>query len=201
MRTPLTVLRLDAEGLASEEDRLCIVKDVDRLEQIVTRVIRQSRRSSRQERGGDHRGTCDLGQVIHHRMAFWSILATRQGRQWSVDVPGHPQPIAVSRGDLEVCLDALLNNVLVNTPGGSPFSVEVVAGSGSDWTLIVQDAGPGLPGKALPARGATGGSGTGLGLDIVRQMAEASGGRLSAGRSPGGGARIEVCFGAPAERS
>jgi len=201
LRTPLTVLRLDAEGLASDEDRLCIAKDVDRLEQIVTRVIRQSRRSSRQEPGRDRRGTCDLGQVVQQRMAFWSILATRQGRQWSVDVPDRPQPIAVSRSDLEVCLDALLNNVLANTPGGSPFSVEVATGSGRGWTLVVQDAGPGLPGLTLPARGATGGSGTGLGLDIVRQTAEASGGQLSAGRSPKGGARIEVRFGSPPDRS
>ena len=196
LRTPLTVLRLDAEGLASKEDRQRMANDIDRLEQVITRVIQESRGSPRHPRT-DGRGSCDLGQVVRHRLAFWSILATGQGRQWTVDVPAGRQPIGVSQGDLEVCLDALLNNVLAHTPGGASFSVEVRAGSGRDWVLVVQDAGPGLPGNALPPRGASGGSGTGLGLDIVRRTAEASGGGLSAGRSAAGGARIEVRFGPP----
>jgi len=197
LRTPLTVLRLDAEGLESAEDRLNIARDVDRLEQVVTRVIRESRYSVRHEGAGDRRGTCDLGQVVRNRLAFWSVLALGQGRQCTVDVPCGPQPVGVSQRDLETCLDALLNNVLAHTPVGTPFSVEVIARSGDDWALLVQDAGPGFPGRALPTRGASGGSGTGLGLDIVRRTAEESGGHLSNGRSPEGGARIEVCFGPP----
>ena len=199
LRTPLTVLRLDAEALASPDDRLRIARGIDRLEQVVTRVIQESRNSSRREGAGDRRGTCDLGQVVRQRLAFWSILASGQGRQWTVHVPSGRQPIGVSQAELEVCLDALLNNVLAHTPGGSSFSVEVIPGSGRHWVLVVQDAGPGLPGNTLPARGASGGSGTGLGLDIVRRTAEASGGYLRAGRSADGGARFEVCFGPPQE--
>lgn len=197
LRTPLTVLRLDAEDLASAEDRARIARDVDRLEQVVTRVIQESRSTARQDGGADRRGTCDLGQVVRQRLAFWSILASGQGRRWTVDVPSGRQPIGVSQADLEVCFDALLNNVLVHTPGGSSFSVEVIPGPGGDWVLVVQDAGPGLPGNTLPQRGASGGSGTGLGLDIVRRTAEASGGHIRAGRSPDGGARFEVSFGPP----
>ncbi len=113
-----------------------------------------------------------------------------------MEVPDGRHPIGVSQRELEVCLDALLNNVFAHTPGGASFSVDVIAGSGGDWVLVVQDAGPGLPGNALPRRGASG-SGTGLGLDIVRRTAEASGGRLSVGRSADGGARFDVCFGPP----
>jgi len=202
LRTPLSVLRLDAEGLASAEDRQRIARDVDRLEQVVTQVIRQSRDSSRPRGAGDRGGTCDLGQVVRRRMAFWSILASGQGRQATVDVPDVAQPVGVSEGELQVCLDALLNNVLAHTPGGASFSVEVVPGAGRDWILVVQDSGPGLSGGGvLPERGASGGTGTGLGLDIVRRTAEASGGRLSAGRSPAGGARFDVRFGPPLDRS
>lgn len=200
LRTPLTVLRLDAEGLATAEDQAQIAQDVDRLEEVVTRVIQESRSTSRQSGGGDRSGTCDLGAVVRNRMAFWSILASGQDRTWSVDVPAGAQPIGVSQGQLEVCLDALLNNVLAHTPPGVSFSVGVTAGSGGAWILVVQDAGPGLPGNALPARGASGGTGTGLGLDIVRRTAEASGGWVSTGRSPEGGARFDVCFGPPPGR-
>ena len=200
LRTPLTVLRLDAESLESPDDRSRIASDVDRLEQVVTRTIRDARYASRQQGGAVRRESCDLGEVVRDRLAFWSILASGQGRTWTVDVPSGPQPIGVSQRDLEVCIDALLNNVFAHTPGGASFSVDVMAGSGGDWVLVVQDAGPGLPGGALPRRGASGGSGTGLGLDIVRRTAEASGGQLSVGRSADGGARLEVCFGPPAAR-
>ena len=202
LRTPLSVLRLDAEGLASAEDRQRIARDVDRLEQVVTQVIQQSRDSSRPRGAGDRGGTCDLGQVVRRRMAFWSILASGQGRRATVAVPDVAQPVGVSEGELQVCLDALLNNVLAHTPGGASFSVEVVPGAGRDWILVVQDSGPGLSGGGvLPERGASGGTGTGLGLDIVRRTAEASGGRLSAGRSPAGGARFDVRFGPPLDHS
>lgn len=201
LRTPLTALRLDAEGLPSAKDRLRIANDVDRLEEVVTRVINESRESRggsrrRGTRGGSER--CDLGQAIRDRLGFWSILATDQGRQWSLDVPGGSHLIGVAPRELDVCLDALVNNVFTHTAAGTSFAVKVAAGPGPNRTLVVEDAGTGLPGDALPTRGASGGTGTGLGLDIVRRTAEASGGRLSAGRSTAGGARIEVTFGSPA---
>lgn len=198
LRTPLTALRLDAEGLASPRERVRIAGDIDRLEQVVTRAIRQSRDGSRRQGLPAGRGACDLGEVVRNRLGFWSILATDQARQWSLHVPPGRQPVGVSTEQLDVCLDALLNNVFTHTPAGTPFSVEVAAGPGRSWTLSVDDAGPGLPGGVVPSRGASGGSSTGLGLDIVRRTAEASGGRMAAGRSPLGGARIEVSFGPPA---
>jgi len=199
LRTPLTVLRLDAEGLASADDRLRIARDIDRLEQVVTRVIQESRDSSHHHATNDQ-GRCDLGVVVRQRLAFWSILASGQDRHCTVDVAGGAHPIGVSQGAVEVCLDALLNNVLTHTPVGTSFSVSVTSGPGRRGVLVVHDAGPGLPADALPTRGSSGGSGTGLGLDIVRRTAETSGGSLSAGRSHDGGARFEVSFGPPPDR-
>lgn len=200
LRTPLTVLRLDAEGLRTAGDRRRIGADLDRLEQVVTRVINASRDSSRPIGGAPDGGWCDLGQVVRKRLAFWSILAAEQGRQCSQRVPAGPQPVGAPAAEVELCVDALVNNVFTHTTAGVGFSVEVVAGKGSEWVVVVEDAGRGLLGNALPHRGASGGSGTGLGLDIVRRTAESSGGSMSAGRSPMGGARIEVCFGPPAGR-
>ncbi|MGH9281358.1 MAG: sensor histidine kinase [Acidimicrobiales bacterium] len=200
LRTPLTVLRLDAEGLRSTKDRQRIAGDLDRLEQVVTRVIQESRDVTRRPGVAAGGGWCDLGQVVRHRLAFWSILATEQGRQLSSHVPDGPQSIGVSQAELELCLDALINNVFTHTDPGVPFWVEVIDGTGGQWALIVEDAGRGLTRSVVPQRGASGGSGTGLGLDIVRRTAESSGGAMSAGHSRRGGARVEVRFGAPAQR-
>ncbi len=194
LRTPLTVLRLDAEGLRTAKDRERMADDIDRLEQVVTRVIQESRSTTRHE-DRSSRGRSDLGQVVSDRMAFWSILARDQGRHWDLDVPDGVQPVAVSNADLEVCIDALVSNIFTHTPNGTPFSVEVVAGAGREWTMVIEDEGTGLPGSAMPRRGSSGGSGTGLGLDIVRRTAEGSGGRVVAGRGARGGARIEVTLG------
>jgi signal transduction histidine kinase len=46
--------------------------------------------------------------------------------------------------------------------------------------------------RELPGRGATRAGSTGLGLDIVRQAAEAAGGRIEVGRSAPGGARVAL---------
>jgi signal transduction histidine kinase len=196
LRTPLTVLRLDAEGIGSPIDRVRIASDIDRLEKVVTQVINESREVG--QRGTrPRRGRSDLGQAVHHRLTFWSVLAEDQGRKVSSNIPPGRQPIAVSTAELDVLVDALLNNVFTHTPAGTPFDVEVHPAGNRRWTLVVQDSGPGLPGDSLPRRGASGGSGTGLGLDIVRRTAEGSGGDVVAGRSARGGARIEVTFGPP----
>ena len=195
LRTPLTVLRLDAEGLSSAQERLRIAGDIDRLEQVVTRVIDESRQGSRTEPRGQE--SCDLGKAVRHRISFWSVLAEDQGRQITLNIPNGPQPIAVSLAELDVCLDALLNNVFTHTPAGTPFTVAVWPGANQGWSLVVEDSGPGLPGGVLPSRGNSGGSGTGLGVDIVRRTAEASGGRMTAGRAGTGGARFEISFGPP----
>jgi signal transduction histidine kinase len=62
--------------------------------------------------------------------------------------------------------------------------------------LVVEDDGPGFPdGAAAVGRGTSYGGSTGLGLDIVRRTAEASGGRVELGTGPAGGARVTVVLG------
>ena len=62
--------------------------------------------------------------------------------------------------------------------------------------LTYEDAGPGFPSAEVVRRGMSHAGSTGLGLDIVRRIAERSGGSIEVGTS-GTGARLEVTFGAP----
>jgi signal transduction histidine kinase len=208
LRTPLTVLRLDAEGLADHEEARRLADDVDELERAVTGVIRQARRPVEQDIVA---AESDAAKVAEDRLAFWSPLAEDQERPFEfarVGPEGEAGPLGRTRvtvpaDELEAALDALLGNVFAHTPEGTAFRVEVRALSDGGISLAVEDAGPGLS-PDFVERGVSGAGGTGLGLDIARRTAEDHGGAFRIGRSAAGGARIALEFptiGPPPERS
>ena len=83
---------------------------------------------------------------------------------------------------------------LTHTEAGTGFTVSV---SDNPPSLTVADQGSGLPSPDVFDRGSTTGESSGLGLDIVRRIAEASGGEVRIGDGPG--ATIVVRFGRPAD--
>ena len=91
----------------------------------------------------------------------------------------------VPAADLAAAVDALLGNVFAHTPEGTGMLVDVRSRDGGGALVTVSDAGPGLPERAAE-RGRSGGGSTGLGLDIARRTAEASGGELRIRSSPRG---------------
>jgi signal transduction histidine kinase len=203
LRTPLTVLRLDAEGLDNPEESRRLGDDVDELERAVTGVIRQARKPVQEDLIAPE---TDATEVAKDRLAFWSPLAEDQERPFEFvgvgsggveegdgDRPPASTTVAVSVDELEAALDALLGNVFAHTPEGTAFRVEVRALSDGWISLAVEDSGPGLS-PDFVERGVSGTGGTGLGLDIVRRTAEGAGGAFRIGRSAAGGARIAMEF-------
>jgi signal transduction histidine kinase len=208
LRTPLTVLRLDAEGLSNPEESRRLADDVEELERAVTGVIRLARRPARENIMAPE---SDAARVAADRLAFWAPLAEDQDRPFEFvsvedDTDGRAPAsttVAVSAEELEAALDALLGNVFAHTPEGTAFRVEVRSLSDGAISLAVEDSGPGLS-PDFVERGVSGGRGTGLGLDIARRTAEAAGGVFRIGRSASGGARLAMEFpttGPPPERS
>ena len=63
--------------------------------------------------------------------------------------------------------------------------------------VVVEDSGAGIEDAALLERGQSGGSSTGLGLDIVRRTAEEAGGRLDLSDAQPSGLRAVVWLGPP----
>lgn len=195
LRTPLTVLRLNAaslgDGPAAEQTRIA----VEKLEREVDTIIRTARDAKPQTAAvGPPGAGCDASEVIQDRMAFWSALAEDEGREVRVAGVERPVWIPVARPELVASLDALLGNVFRHTREGSAFAVDVH--SGEDAVIVlVSDAGAGIadPEAAL-ARGAGSGAdgSTGLGLDIVRQLAESTGGDVRIGRSVLGGTEVRI---------
>jgi signal transduction histidine kinase len=191
LRTPLTALRLEAEAMhesADPDGRLAA--QVQALENAVTSLIEDSRKRS------DGPGSCDAAQVIGERAAFWSVLADDQGRAMRLEVVPGPVLVRVAGPDLAACLDALLGNVFAHTPQGGAFTLRLATLAAGGGQVTVEDTGPGFPQGDPVRRGASGGGSTGLGLDIARQAAEASGGSLTVGNGPAG-ARVVVVLGPP----
>ncbi|PNV34466.1 two-component sensor histidine kinase [Streptomyces sp. DH-12] len=194
LRTPLTVLRLNAaslgDGPAAEQTRAA----VEQLEREVDTIIRTARDAKPQTAAAGPGAGCDTAEVVRERMAFWSALAEDEGRKWRVAGADRPVRVPVARADLAAALDALLGNVFRHTPEGTAFAVDVH--NGEDAVIVlVSDAGPGIadPGAAMArGRGSGADGSTGLGLDIVRRLAESTGGDVRIGRSVLGGTEVRV---------
>lgn len=190
LRTPLTALRLEVEALpdSADPDGSLLLR-VQALEHAVTSLIEDARTRT----GGP--GSCDAAQVITERAGFWSMLAGDQGRRMHTEVAAGPLPVGVAGPELAACLDALLGNVFAHTPQGTSFTIRLWPRAGGGAFLSVEDAGPGFAHEDPLRRGSSGGSSTGLGLDIARQTAEASGGSLAI--KPGNGGHVLAELGPP----
>ncbi len=192
LRTPITALRLDAEGVTDPVlgDRLR--EHVDALQHTVDTVVTEARRVVRE----DLPQPCDATAVVRDRVEFWRPLAEDQGRELHTAYPPDLVRVPISAADLADLLDNLLDNVFAHTPEGTALAVRLQRDP-AHATLIVEDAGPGLPGGGddtgdFAERGRSGSGSTGLGLAIVARIARSAGGAMQVGRSPLGGLSVRV---------
>ncbi|MFJ5993232.1 HAMP domain-containing protein [Lentzea sp. NPDC092896] len=188
LRTPLTVLRLDAESLADPVEAERITGHAENLQRQVTALIDQARNRDSTP------GSCDATEVVARRAEFWAVLAQDQDRVARADVAAGPLLVAVGEAELGACLDALLGNVFAHTPEGTPYLISLTA-TPDGARLVVQDEGPGFADDAALERGTSGAGSTGLGLDIARQTARSSGGAFHVARVEPTGARIVLDLG------
>lgn len=190
LRTPVTRLRLALDSV-DPSDRARLESDLDLLSRMVDDVVREARRSERE--GVTAR--VDARAAVDRRTDFWRPLAEDQDRAFTVDLPSDAVFVRTSPVDLSATVDALLDNVFSYTADGD--AVRILLRAGADVAeLVVEDDGPGFPAGSDPLRRGESHSGsTGLGLDIVRRTAEASGGSVTTGKGAAGGAQVVVRLG------
>ena len=191
LRTPMTALRIDAESLQDDFERARMLVDVDALEGTVDEVIVAARRPVR-----TGLVTCDAVAVVAERTAFWRPLAEDTDRTMTVELADGELPVRVTVDDLRTCMDALLGNVFSHTPEGVALAVRLSRRAAGGAWLVVSDDGPGFSDTVPAERGSSTAGSTGLGLDIVRRVAETSGGSLTIGRSASGGGAVTMGLGA-----
>lgn len=192
LRTPVTALRLDVDSVDDPRLRARLVGRVEELQRAIDGVVADARRSTRDAMAGPS----DLAAVVAARLAHWGPLAEDQGREVVAVLPreagGGSATVVVQVGeqDLADLVDNLLDNVFAHTPEGAAFTVRLDV-VGRLAALAVDDAGPGLAGREIE-RGVSGGGGTGLGLDIVRRIAQTAGGEVELATGRSGGLQVTV---------
>ncbi|MEU5880392.1 HAMP domain-containing sensor histidine kinase [Spirillospora sp. NPDC047279] len=190
LRTPLTALRLETELLDDATERDKLNRAVDQVETTVTDAIRTVRGAD------DGPASCDATAVIGERLEFWSSLAAEQHRRITTRLPTGPLQVAAARAELADAFDVLVSNIFRHTARGTAFAVALTPRPDGGAILEITDEGPGFADTAV-RRGRSGGGSSGLGLDIVRRVAEHSGGDLTLGAAPGGGALVRAELGPP----
>lgn len=183
LRTPVTALRLDAEGVDDPELAARLQDHILVLQRSIDAVVRAARRPVRT----DLSPACDAREAVANRVRFWSALAEDQDRDLSVSLPDRPVTVPMDASELGDVVDILVDNVFAHTPDGTAFSLTLTVDPGRA-TIVVQDSGPGLAAR----RGVRGPGYTGLGLQIVRRAVSAAGGHLEISSEPGAGTRVGV---------
>lgn len=205
LRTPLAAVKAAVSSLrqrdvawtAAERDELLatIEEAADRLQQLVANLLDASRLQAGAV--AVRLSPVGLPEVIDRLVA--SLPDAERARVY-VDFPAALPDALADAGLLERVLANLVDNALRYSPAGTIITISGGV-RGRELFCDVVDHGPGLaevdaprlfaPFERLTDRGE---GGLGLGLSVARGLTEATGGRLEARRTTGGGLTMRVAL-------
>lgn len=206
LKNPLTSIINNAEMLALTGDAkdipvVCegIISASSRMRGLIidlldANAIEEGRYTSRVER-------CDLGALVSESVAYNSTNATQKRIRLE---PLISASVAYARADRAAAfqiLDNIVSNAVKYSPPGTSVRIAVLA-DGDRVGVAVTDEGPGLSVQdqkklfrkytRLSTKPTGGESSTGLGLSIVKRLAEAMSGTVECRSAPGAGSTFTV---------
>ena len=192
LRTPLTRLRLRTETLEHAGDRLAFQRDIAEMDLMIRDTLDYLMGAAEGERAERF----DIAALVRS-MADDHADA---GEETEFTVRGHAAPLEGQPRALKRCVGNLVENAL--RYGGS--AEVALVDTPASLTIRIADRGPGVPEHELEkltqpfyrvesSRNRHSG-GVGLGLSIVREIAERHGGHLALSNRPGGGLIAELRF-------
>ena len=205
LRTPITIVRghVELEGDDPEErrtTRAVVLDELARMARIVDDLLVLARA---EQPDFLRREAVDLDLLTAELVAKARALADRD---WRLLATGHGVIVA-DRQRLTQAVMNLLDNAARHSPPGAPVELGSALADG-EARLWVRDFGPGVPPhqqerifqrSARSDDGSRRAGSAGLGLAIVRTVAEAHGGRVELDSPPGRGATFTVVVPAPDE--
>jgi signal transduction histidine kinase len=178
LRTPLTALSMRLEEILQAEDQQTVREEagsalaqVERLATVVEHLLDSVRDNNLRA------GPVPLDEVVLQQVVEWEPAFA--ARQRIVKATGTRGLVALATPNgLSQVLATLLENSLIHGAGMVTVSTR---STGISLVVEVTDEGPGVPaelGARIFERSVSGRRGTGLGLAVARELAEADGGRL-----------------------
>jgi two-component system, OmpR family, sensor kinase len=202
--TPITIGRGHLELLSRnprpEPEELAettgiVLGELGRMERVINRLLLLESAGGAAAPGSRER--VDAAALLTRTFQRWRSTADRDWRLG--DLP--PGTISVDADQLTLALDALIENAVQHTEEGGMIVIGAVAERGA-LRIRIGDSGDGIPEEArrrvfdrfyrVDGGHSRRHGGVGLGLAIVRAIAEAHGGTVSVHSRPGAGSMFEV---------
>ncbi|MDE2334764.1 MAG: HAMP domain-containing histidine kinase [Rhodospirillales bacterium] len=194
LRTPLAVLRLEADALPRGARRAQIGAEIDRLGGLVEELLRFA-----QSHAARKHGSVDLAAIARRVCEEAAPAAVRRRQTIALDVGSPGSGLEGNPALIEVAVRNIVHNALTHTREGAHVEVRVEEGR----RVLVEDDGDG-PGAEPDGlferfRRGEGSQGAGIGLALVRRVADLHQGSVQLMPRPGGGTicRLDLAASAP----
>jgi signal transduction histidine kinase len=192
LRTPLAILRAEAEALTDREAARTLVNDIENMTRIVNQLIDIAESDSLTVKPEDR---ADVQSICTEVVSLMAPVAVAQGK--SIAVSGAPGPVWI-HGNSSALFQAIRNlaeNAIAHTASATTVDIAVH----DDGTVVVSDEGPGISLDQRELifqrfwRGDRRRAGSaGLGLAIVARIVKAHGGNIDVRDAPVHGAVFSI---------
>ena len=199
LRTPITVAQGHAELIQMAAPTAQIASDADIVLQELRNLSKVSDRILMLA-SADHDSymrfeATSAADIVQRAADRWRAAAVRD---WQLELTGFDTTIEADRDQLEIVLDALIENAVRHTTSVDTIRLSATHELGRA-VIRIEDTGEGIPGEHLPhiferfyGTGVGERRGTGLGLAIVRSIVAAHDGSVTIESEAGVGTSVEV---------
>ena len=202
LRTPLSVIRGQAEGIADgvyAADAVHIAPIVDATRSLEV-LVEDLRALALTDTGSLalNREPVDPAELVDETVATFAAQADEAGVKLVASAPSGLPVVDVDPTRMRSAIGNVIANAIRHTPSGGSVSVLALAAAEGDRVVItVIDTGEGIAPDLLPhvferfVRGA-GSTGSGLGLAIAHDITVAHGGTIDVESTPGAGTTLRM---------